>query len=149
MKLFFLLMLFAFLSSCVHENQFDEFDEMCGNWLTIADSNGFFSEKWIIEEEVMHGQGFYIKEKDTLFKEKLKIKKVEGKLTYTATLPDGSETNFVLKSKKDNYWRFENPEHDFPKIIEYQLSNKKCKIFLNGIENSKQRCDTLILFKQK
>jgi len=64
--------------------------------------------------------------------EYLRIAQHKGNITYYAS-PGGAEaTGFELTEADDKHVVFENPEHDFPKRIEYRLDGKKLTATISG-----------------
>jgi hypothetical protein len=53
--------------------------------------------------------------------EYLRIVERDGGLVYVAQPQGRAPTEFVLTALKGRTVRFENPAHDFPKVIEYSL----------------------------
>jgi len=89
---------------------------------------GTFSEEWKVENDsFLLGKSFFIKENDTLFSETVRLVQRGNDLFYIVTVPNQNEAKpveFKLTSSSSDYLVFENPEHDFPKKISYQLVTK-------------------------
>lgn len=86
---------------------------MLGSWQNTSDST---IETWVKFKEGLHGCS-HLKTKagDTL--EQMYI----NNNIFTAIPKGQTVTEFKLVTEKSNYLRFENPEHDFPKFIEYYV----------------------------
>ena len=91
-----------------------------GEWHAI---NGNVVEVWEqISKHRMSGYSF--KEDRNNILETLEIVQEDGTVSYKATVPtqnDGKTIPFKLVAKKGKQRVFENPEHDFPKILVYEL----------------------------
>ncbi len=87
--------------------------------------DGEFRECWTQTGLELSGTGEHITHRRSSMQEKLAIRDVDGTAVYVAQ-PAGSEptsfpaTSFGVTSSKDWSVVFENPEHDFPKRIEYR-----------------------------
>lgn len=88
-------------------------------------------EKPAMEE--LKGLGVTLKEADTVFMEKLSIVTKDQKLYYVAEVSQNAEpTFFEMTSTSKKGFVCENPEHDFPKKIEYMLQGDKLKVTISG-----------------
>ncbi|NVJ48103.1 MAG: hypothetical protein HWE07_13290 [Cytophagia bacterium] len=75
-------------------------------------------------EKLLSGIGFSMKGADTTFIEKLKIELKDGTLYYVADVRENAEpVYFKLTEITDHGFVSENPEHDFPKMISYELKD--------------------------
>lgn len=91
-----------------------------GEWHAI---NGNVVEVW---EQVSADRmsGFSYKETRDNVLETLEIVREDGEISYKATVPtqnDGKTIPFKLVSKKGKQRVFENPQHDFPQRLIYEL----------------------------
>ena len=80
-------------------------------------------EYWEKESESsLRGIGFSMRGADTTFVEKLKIEQREGTFYYVADVRENTEPIYFKFTKLSEYgFISENPEHDFPKMISYEL----------------------------
>lgn len=80
-------------------------------------------EYWKKESESsLRGIGFSMRGADTTFVEKLRIEQREGTLYYVADVRENTEPIYFKFTKLSEYgFISENPEHDFPKMISYEL----------------------------
>lgn len=75
-------------------------------------------------EKLLSGIGFSMKGADTTFIEKLKIELKDGTLYYVADVRENAEpVYFKFTEISDHGFVSENPEHDFPKMISYELKD--------------------------
>ena len=73
------------------------------------------------EAGTMFATGRTIAGPKTVFFEFLRIEETKGTLAYIAQPRGGSPTTFMLTSSSDKHVTFENPDHDFPQSIKYEL----------------------------
>ena len=99
---------------------------LIGKWENISnDGNGF--ESWVkINDSLYSGESYFIKGKDTLSTEFIKLEQLLGALYYIPTVSNqnGSQpVSFKLSSYDKDHLIFENPSHDFPQKITYSQIN--------------------------
>ncbi len=116
----FLALLIANLSFA-QNNKLPHFLE--GTWKM---ENKEIYEQWDkLNENTWKGIGYEMKNGQMEISEYLDITIKNQQIIYTATTlhqNNGKATAFILQeSKKDNLFIFENPNHDFPKEISYQI----------------------------
>ncbi|WP_425392674.1 DUF6265 family protein [Ekhidna sp.] len=81
------------------------------------------------------GMGVSMKGTDTTFTEKLKIIKKDGSMYYVADVSsNASPTYFKIMSVSTNGFVSENPQHDFPKKIEYILEGNRMTAIISAGE---------------
>jgi uncharacterized protein YciI len=71
----------------------------------------------------MNGYSYRVREGEKVITEYLEIKLQDNDVIYTATVlnqNEGRGIDFVLNRPDTLTWSFENPDHDFPKVIQYQ-----------------------------
>lgn len=111
-----LLTLFSFTQKC----NLNEFRLLEGTWKMENKEN---YETWKIKNEnELEGNSYKMKADKKIVSEFLSIKKIEGKVIYTAQVVnqnDGKPIEFVLNKEVKNKISFENLTHDFPKKIQY------------------------------
>jgi len=91
------------------------------------------------------GVGVTLQGKDTLFVEKLRILERENELYYVADVPENQKpVYFKLTEITDSGFVCENPNHDFPKKIVYDVQKGKLKATVSGNGDSMQ-----FLFEKK
>jgi hypothetical protein len=105
-----------------------------GDWYYIDSAeNTTFFESWkprmnmsispkdplIVWTDSIFGRGYSISNNDTAVWERLVIDTKPDKWTFTATVEGQAPVVFTETQRSDRRLRFENPDHDFPKSIEY------------------------------
>ncbi len=97
-----------------------------GKWQRQNDRPGTVTyEFWELKKDYLIGMGFTLKEKDTVFVERLKIAKKDDVWNYIVDTPQNpSPVSFKITSfdKMKSVW--ENESHDFPKKISYIRDDK-------------------------
>lgn len=91
-------------------------------------------EQWMkISAVELRGIGATLAGGDTVFVEKLKILVEGNSIYYVADVRENqSPVRFRLTEISDSGFVFENPRHDFPKRIAYQLRDGKLKATISG-----------------
>lgn len=81
-------------------------------------------ETWQKESgKVFTGMGVSLKGSDTTFVEKLRIEIKDDKIYYVADVrQNATPTYFLMTEITDHGFKSENPDHDFPKVISYELN---------------------------
>lgn len=89
-------------------------------------------EVWEKTKNGYFGQGVSLKGVDTTFVEKLSLIEKEGNLYYVADVAHNPEpTYFKITSYTKNGFVSENPQHDFPKKIEYILEGERMTVVIS------------------
>lgn len=132
---YFLIFLILILIKTDFAQNFPNF--LQGTW-QIENKESF--EHWDkLNENSLKGFSYKIKNGEIIISEYLNIEKKENDIVYTAFVlnqNEGKGINFKL-IQNDSAFIFENPDHDFPKIISYQkfAGNK----ILVSISDGKQK----------
>lgn len=107
------------------EESMSAFTWLEGTWerlLSHPNQTGF--EEWERVGDLLQGTGVTIQQGDTVFVERLSIERRDDEWYYVADVEQNPEPVFFLIT---DAWEAgfvsENPMHDFPKKIEYQLSD--------------------------
>ena len=121
------------LFSCVGQNTVASLDFLAGTW-QIEGKDTF--EKWALKDGQLHGYSYTLKEGKEYTSETLVIRDDNGSIVYEATVMnqnDGKAIPFILKTADKDTYSFENPEHDFPKKIQYiKVNNAKLLVHVLG-----------------
>lgn len=97
-----------------------------GKWeRDTGNQNQSAFEEWEINEDMLTGVGVTLQRGDTVFVEKLSITFKDGDLYYVADVnPNAEPVYFRITEFSATGFVSENPEHDFPKKIEYRLESE-------------------------
>lgn len=102
----------------------NDFDFLLGNWERINDKEGKKTfEYWEKQSDTIYlGHSFTLLEKDTVWQEFVTLSPISGIWSYQVRLPDSNQsTNFKLTEKTSNSFVCENPENEFPNLINYKV----------------------------
>jgi hypothetical protein len=79
------------------------------------------------------GKGIMMKGADTTFIEKIRIEFRDGQIYYVADVPENNgEVLFAFTELTNKGFVCENPKHDFPKKISYEVNGKNLKATISG-----------------
>lgn len=114
---------------------FEKLNWLKGQWERINMKEGRSAhERWeVTEKEELKGWGVSMHGADTAFVEILRVVVKDGVLYYVADVPENpNPVFFKFVSIAEDGFVCENPEHDFPKRIEYQLKGDSLKAITSG-----------------
>lgn len=125
-----LIVLTLLSASCVTHSRkpekagLNKLDWFIGSWTGVT-SESIFTEKWEkVNDTLFTGQSYFIKGSDTLSSETISLQQHDTSVFYVP-LVEGQNDNkpifFKLTFSDGTNAVFENPEHDFPQKIVYQL----------------------------
>ena len=96
-----------------------------GKWsrLHVSKPGRTAFEVWVkLNEQEYIGKGIVVQGNDTVFVEKLSIIIQDNEIHYVADVPENPEpVHFKFTSQSVHGFTCENPKHDFPKKISYQV----------------------------
>ncbi len=94
-----------------------------GIWEGIQ-GDGVYHEEWSsVDESSLQGRAYLIRKGEITNQEKLSIIVDNGEIYYVAEVShNAAPVRFRLTSSSDDVFVFENPEHDFPQKITYDLT---------------------------
>ncbi|HEU5134402.1 MAG TPA: DUF6265 family protein [Steroidobacteraceae bacterium] len=96
------------------------FGWLAGHWCTDLEGE-FIEEAWLSPRgNLMLGVGQTVKGGKTVNFEFMRIESDAGDTNYIAQHRAGAPTAFRMTASGENWARFENPAHDFPKRVEYR-----------------------------
>jgi hypothetical protein len=124
---------------------------MLGNWQKLS-SGTITYETWTkLDDTYFEGYNERVsrKSKKVLFTETLKLVKIGNEIYYIALVKENDNPiSFKLTELDSAKAVFENPDHDFPQSIQYELlENGNLKATVGGIENKKKRSFELVFKK--
>ena len=114
---------------------FKKLNWLVGTWSrTNAKPGRSAHERWEQNStNELLGFGINLQGKDTTFIEKLRIIIKDNSVVYVADVPENQKlVYFKLIEISESGFICENPDHDFPKKISYQLEGKKLKAQISG-----------------
>jgi hypothetical protein len=105
---------------------------LAGHWSREHDGM-VFEEAWLAPRgRSMLGVNRVANAENTYAHESLRIYEEDGALYYEASPSGQAKTRFTLTSANGQRAVFENPEHDFPQVIEYRLDGDELRAFIRG-----------------
>lgn len=102
-----------------------KFEWLAGQWEGIM-GTGIYHEEWTLtENNELTGRAYLLKQGEISNNEKLMIHQAQNEIYYTADVSHNpSPVSFKLTYSSDTIFIFENPEHDFPKKITYEIKDE-------------------------
>ena len=99
------------------------FDWLIGSWIRTNDKEGNITyEHWTKISSVEYkGLGCTLQNSDTIFKEQLRLFKINEKWSLEVSEVNENPTLFLLTNQTENSFASENEFNEFPKIIEYSV----------------------------
>lgn len=84
----------------------------------------------------MSGESYVIQQGDTVYRDKLKIELIGETPCYVLTLPETKEPVIYKMTKSAEHLAvFENNEHDFPKLVYYELVGDSLHVKFEGVQD--------------
>jgi len=98
-----------------------QFDYLLGEWQRINDKEGVNTyEVWKkIKAQEWQGLGYTLNQADTVFKEDMFIRQLNGQWVYNVLHSDENVVFKMTRVDKDGF-QTENPDNEFPKVIKYK-----------------------------
>jgi len=146
MKNFNLIILIFLVSACKNENTpvaedpdsgstFENFDWLLGNWQRSNEKEDRETvEIWNKKNANEYkGLGFTLQNKDTIWKEEIRLIKSDSSWNFEAT-GEGETNSTIFKLSRIDNERFiaENEENEFPKVIEYYKNGNNLHALIAG-----------------
>ncbi|SHH19817.1 DUF6265 family protein [Flavobacterium defluvii] len=160
--LFSVILVLAILSSCKKETKPEtakknysnlaKAEWFIGEWGNKS-AEGELTERWKKENDSVYlGESYFVVgQNDTVFAEHVRLEEANGKLAYIVTVPGQNQelpVSFEMTSASDNQIVFENPKHDYPNKIIYNLVEKDSLIAeISGLKKGKPYTEKFIMKK--
>lgn len=161
--LFPIVLALAFLASCKKETKEEipsktysnlaKAEWFIGEWGNKS-TDGELTERWKKENDSVYlGESYFVVgEKDTVFAETVRLEETNGKLAYIVTVPGQNKelpVSFEMTSSTENQIVFENPKHDYPNKIIYNLIEKDSLIAeISGLKKGKPYTEKFVMKKR-
>ncbi len=123
-----------------------KFEWLLGEWSNEVKGQ-MIGEYWSkTNDSLFQGNGFGLKDLDTIFKESLRIMLIDGEIYYVPTVSgqnDNQPVLFKVIEVAENSFVSENKSHDYPQIIRYKLETQSSLLAtlegkLNGKETKRE-----------
>ena len=111
------------------------FSWLLGSWQRVNEQEGIKTfEHWKQASKGLYiGMGCTLKERDTIWKEIIKLRRVEQNWNFEVKGKGETQpTIFALTKIENESFICENPENEFPKMISYQKSNAGLSAMISG-----------------
>lgn len=114
-----------------------------GAW-GMETKNGWQYEKWEkVNDYSIRGISYRVNGNDTIVDERVELRKTKEGVLYTPVVTGqnaGKPVTFKQTVAMGNLFVFENPQHDFPKRVVYEIvSNEIMRAWIDGGEGSANR----------
>lgn len=145
MRQFILFSLFSLLLfSCTTTSKNEKIkasEWLIGQWENTSEE-GILTENWIkSNDSTLTAESFFIKGKDTLHFETIRLVEKKGELVYETIIKGQNNDKpilFPLISETENELVFENLQNDYPQKIKYQHHSKSViTIAISGTQAKK------------
>ena len=141
---FLFLSVSLLLFSCTNNSKNEKIkatEWLIGQWKNTSEE-GILTENWTKpNDSTLTAGSFFIKEKDTLHFETIRLIEKEGDLMYETTIKGQNNDKpilFPLLSETENELVFENLQNDYPQKIKYQRNSKSgITISISGTQSKK------------
>lgn len=117
-----------------------------GKYIFMDEGAGIYYEEWAKMDSANYkGSGFYLTNDliDTLFSMKMRLILAKNKTTMMYDVRENKEKKeleFVLTSKENSTYVFENPFRDFPSIMQYKfLPDSTIEVTERGFVDNKEK----------
>jgi len=120
----FLLMFSIFTATGQEDKPLIQLKLLNGVWNTAINGKTIYESWKTVNPKLMTGMSYSIRGADTIVFEQTKIVDENNQVAYLARARNqnqGREVSFKLISSANKTFIFENPEHDFPQRVIYQL----------------------------
>jgi zinc transporter ZupT len=120
-----LLFLSGYMPGSAGKNKtFKQLYALEGTW-RMQTKQGSIHEVWRkLSKHHLRSTGFFVKGTDTVITERVSLQNLDKGIFYTSTVEEQNNrrpVSFKLTGSTGSTFTFENPLHDFPKRIVYQL----------------------------
>ena len=113
---------------------------LVGSWQRTdlpAGRSGY--ERWARDRAGLSGVGLAMQETATTFEERLRIEARDGEIVYIAEVAHNpAPVVFRLTRIDDDGFVFENPTHDFPKVIAYRREGDRLRVRVSAGEKASE-----------
>ena len=125
---------------------------LMGRWENKS-AEGTMTETWVqLNDSVYSGKSIFMEGKDTQFVETITIEQRGNEVFYIPVVKnqnDGKPTMFKLTNANGSKVQFENPEHDFPQKISYELFGDSLFAEISGLMEGKPHTEKFPMVRAK
>jgi len=122
---------------------------MLGQWELKDTLSGRLTESWkAVNDTVFEGLSVYLKDKDTLHLEHIKLEAKADGVYYTAIVR-GQNNDQPVAFRQTHVGVFENPKHDYPQKIQYKRTKQgHMQAAISGRQNGRYSREQFVMAKQ-
>ncbi|KFF19112.1 DUF6265 family protein [Flavobacterium hydatis] len=155
-KITFILLLLAVVScknaETPEKDKIKTADWLIGKWENVS-PEGTLTETWSkLNDSTFQGSSYFIKGKDTIHFETIKLQQKGETLTYNATVKGQNNDEavaFELTTSTEKGLVFENPKHDYPQKISYTKdANNTLTAEISGKLQGKLSSEKFVMVKK-
>jgi hypothetical protein len=155
-KITFILLLLAVVScknaETPEKDKIKTADWLIGKWENVS-PQGTLTETWSkVNDSTFQGSSYFIKGKDTIHFETIKLQQKGETLTYNATVKGQNNDEavaFELTTSTEKGLVFENPKHDYPQKISYtKEANNTLTAEISGKLQGKLSSEKFVMVKK-
>ncbi|WP_395049130.1 DUF6265 family protein [Flavobacterium sp.] len=155
-KTILILIIAVTLTSCLKSKETSKIvvaDWLLGKWENNSE-NGNLTETWKkVNDSIYNGESYFVKGKDTLHAEQIKLEQKGEALFYISTIKgqnNDEPVTFIQNDTIEKQLVFENPKNDFPQKISYlKITNDSILIQISGIQQGKPSSSKYSMRKMK
>lgn len=144
MRLLFILLAMPFVATAQDSTPFKKLYTLQGTW-TMNSNRGMLYEHWRLQDDsTLLGKSFKIAPAgDTLVLEEVTLALRRQTIVYMPQVRgqnNGETVTFKLVSTTNDTYVFDNPAHDFPQRVIYELpKNDKLHAWIEGMDKGSYR----------
>ncbi len=104
--------------------EFKKLHALEGTWKMNGKRGAVYEEWKKVNDNLLRGRSYFLRGTDTLVTEHVSLTNSKAGIFYTPAVEDQNNKQpipFKMTKAEGNAYYFENPEHDFPKRIVYNL----------------------------
>jgi hypothetical protein len=120
-----------------------ETEWLIGTWKNSTPKGNIYETWRRINDNELSGKSYFIKERDTIVFETIRLVQEQEGLFYIPIVKDqnnGAPVRFAATIVSETRLVFENPQHDFPQIISYtRIGPDSLRAEISGTRNGKSR----------
>jgi hypothetical protein len=114
---------------------------LLGSWCNITPKMRYYENWTLTENSDLAGECFVLRKSDTVFFERMQLKKTKNGWDYNVTVRNQNQAKAIIFSSTcitADSLVFENKNHDYPNRIVYKkISNDQLVARIFGIQNGK------------
>lgn len=136
----FIILTFLFVETIFGQSKVksskENLDWILGQWERTNNPEGTITyEQWTKTDTTYIGLGFTLQGQDTIFKENMRILKLDGKWNLEVSGVNENPTYFKFTNQHEDSFVCENSENEFPKKINYFIDGEKLTAIISDNDN--------------